>query len=512
MSTDTQVWETVAKQFEPSPIERWRKDPVAWAKERAGVEPWSKQRQVMEAIRDNRRVAVHSCHDVGKTHIAAHIAGWFVDVHPPGQAFVLTTAPSAPQVKALLWREINRMHQKAGLAGRTNLTEWYVGNELVAFGRKPSDYNDSAFQGVHDRYVLVIMDEAGGIPATLWNAAESVTANIGGKILAIGNPDSNDCEFANRCKPESAWETIHIGYDHTPNFTGEPVSQALSEQLISPEWVADMAHQWGTDSALYQSKILGVFPKADADPWRVIPSGWVIGCQHLELPEDDPIEAGIDVGAGGDRTVVFERRGQRAGRHLVFRDSDPMASVGKIAEALREWRIAKAKIDVIGVGWGVYGRIRELSSRHNPAGDCTHSTEILPVNFAEKSSNPKRFLNRRAEVWWNVGRENSRLRRWDLSVLDDEAMAELAAPRYQIVDSSGKIKIEGKDEIIKRLGRSPDLADAVLLAFYEGVAARPAEASSVQVFRDASLVSGGSGGSTPFGAPRGGNSSVFGGR
>lgn len=490
-------WEMAARGFEPTQVDRWQQDPVAWAIERAGVQPWSKQQEIMYAVRDHRRIAVHSCHGVGKTHIAAHVAGWFIDVHPPGQAFVLTTAPTAPQIKAILWREINRMHKRAGLAGRTNLTEWYIDDKLVAFGRKPSDYNDSAFQGIHDRWVLVIMDEAGGIPANLWVAAEAVTTNVNGRILAIGNPDNNDGEFAKRCAPGTAWHTIHVGYQHTPNFTGEPVAETLAQDLISPEWVEDMGQQWGTDSALYQSKILGQFPTEGADPFRVIPSGWAMACRGLELPADEPVEAGIDVGAGGDRTVVFERRGMRAGRHVEFRDSDPMASAGRIVETLNEWGVQRAKIDVIGVGWGLAGRLKELSSKHNPTGDRTHSTEIVGVNFAERSSNPRRFINRRAEVWWGVGRENSRLKLWDLTELGDDVIAELAAPRYQIVDSSGKVKIESKAEVIKRLGRSPDLADAVLLAFYEGVTASPVS-TGVDVFRGANLATGG-GGPTPFG-------------
>lgn len=508
---DANPWEVAAQRFEPTQADRWLQDPVAWAIERAGVEPWSKQQEVMAAVRDNRRVAVHSCHGVGKTHIAAHVAGWFIDVHPPGQAFVLTTAPSAPQVKAILWREINRMHERSGLKGRTNLTEWYIDGKLVAFGRKPSDYNDSAFQGIHDRWVLVVMDEACGVPANLWVAAEAVTTNVNGRILAIGNPDSNDGEFAKKCRPDTTWETIHIGYDSTPNFTGEQISPELAEQLISVEWVEDMRQQWGEDSALFQSKVLGIFPTEGSDPWRTVPSGWALACQNLQFPEGEPVEAGIDVGAGGDRTVVFERRGKRAGRHVEFRDSDPMASVGRIAQTLNDWGIQRAKIDVIGVGWGLSGRLKELSSRHNPTGHTTHSTEIVGVNFAERSSSPRRFLNRRAEVWWNVGRENSRLRLWDLTSLTDDVIAELAAPRYEIVDSSGKVKIESKDQVIKRLGRSPDMADAVLLAFFEGVSAKPADTSSVSVFRNANLAAG-SGGSTPFGQGMAGsgNRTVFG--
>src|SRR5687768_11704565 len=111
----------------------WRKDPAAWASKRAGIELWSKQREIIESVRDHPKTAVASCHQIGKSFVAATTVCWWLDTHLPGEAFVVTTAPTAPQVKAILWREINRVHTQAGLRGRTNLTEWYLGDELVAF-------------------------------------------------------------------------------------------------------------------------------------------------------------------------------------------------------------------------------------------------------------------------------------------------------------------------------------------------------------------------------------------
>ena len=479
---------------------RYLNDPVLWAKERAGVHLWSKQREMLEAVRDNRRVAVHSCHNVGKTFTAALCTAWWLDTHPPGTAFVVTTAPTGPQVKALLWREINRLHARADLPGRVNLTEWYINNELVAFGRKPSEYNASAFQGIHAKYVLVILDEACGIPTVLWVAAESIASNEGGHILAVGNPDDNGGDFARVCQPTSGWKVIHIGYHHTPNFTDEDVPESLREILISPTWVEDRRLDWTEQSALFQSKVLGLFPTDDADPWTVAPLRFLSPCRYLDLPEGEPIEAGIDIAAGGDRTVIAERRGMRAGRIDAFRSTDPMETVGMLVERINEWGVQRVKVDVIGVGWGLYGRLRELSFKHNPTGEWTHSAEVVPVNFAEKSAHPKRFFNKRAEVWWTIGREYSRLQMWDLSSLDDDAIGELTAPKYEIVDSQGKIKIESKAEVIKRLGRSPDVADALLLAFYTGQTGAAA-VGAVDTFRRApSLVAGGgvSNGSSPL--------------
>lgn len=449
----------------------WLEDPELWAKERLGVTLWSKQVEILEAVRDNSDVAVHSCHEIGKSFTAALTACWWIDTHDPGTAFVVTTAPTQPQVEAILWREINRMHQKGALPGRTNLTEWYLGKELVALGRKPSEYNQSAFQGIHARYFLVIIDEACGVPKIIWDAASTLAANEHGKTLAIGNPDDPTSEFADNCKAGSGWHTIGIGYKDTPNFTDEhkKLPKEITEQLISHRWVESRRRKWGAESALFISKCEGQFPTG-ADPFSVIPLDMISKCRYLELPEGEPIEAGIDVGAGGDRTVIYERRGRKAGRVAEFVDSDPMRTVGKLCEKLREWNIQKVKIDVIGIGWGIYGRIKELSTKHSPTGATTHSAEVVPVNFGAKPTpgRERKFLNKRAEVWWQVGRENSRLETWDLQNVDEDVIGELITPKYELMDSFGKIKIEPKDEVKKRLdGASPDRAEALLLAFIE---------------------------------------------
>lgn len=453
----------------------FKKDPTGWARERAGVELWSKQQEIIASVRDHAQTAVHSCHAIGKSFVAATTVAWWLDVHPPGEAFVVTTAPTDKQVKAVLWREINRLHTRASLAGRTNLSEWYIGKELVAFGRKPADQDPTAFQGIHARYVLLVLDEACGIPKSLWDAGSSIVSNEHSRTLAIGNPDDSFGEFAANCRPGNGWNVIHVGYKHTPNFTGERVAPIVRDSLISERWVEERKKKWGVGSAIFTSKCEGNFPLEGTS--GTIPYAWAIACRDLEFPEvaGELVEAGIDVGAGGDRTVIRERRGDRAGREEVFVDADPMRTAGRLVHCINEWGVKRVKIDSIGIGWALAGRLRELSSLHNHAGalsgETTHSAEVVNVNFGERPSlgSEKKFLNKRAEVYWNVGREFSRLRRWDLGAVDDDVIAELTVSTYEIMDSFGKIKIEPKDKIIERLGESPDRAEALLLAFYSPI-------------------------------------------
>lgn len=436
-------------------------DPGAWVAGRLGQFVWSKQRDVLESIRDERRTAVQSGHGVGKSHTASLAASWWLDVHPPGEAFVVSTAPTYAQVRAILWRYIRRIHKAAGLPGRVNQTEWHIDDEIVAYGRKPSDHDESAFQGIHARYVLVILDEACGIPQQLWIAADALTTNTDCRILAIGNPDNPASEFRRVCTPGSGWNVIKISAFDSPNLTGEEVPDELGQVLVSREWVEEKRTEWGEDNPLYLAKVKGEF--SEDSEWQVVRTSDVAKCR---IPTDKPhpadqllpVELGVDVGGGGDETVVRERRGRVAGREWRKRTDKPEVIAPMIVHAIKETGATAVKIDSIGVGFGVIGELRNMN---------LPGVSIIGVNVGEKASKPDKYANLRAEIWWEVGRLLSERGGWDLSGMEngDTTVAQLVEPQWD-ADPQGRVRVEKKDEIIKRLGRSPDNADALLLAFY----------------------------------------------
>jgi hypothetical protein len=444
-------------------------DPVGFIQNRLREFIWSKQVEVARSVAQNRRTAVQSCHGAGKSYIAARLVAWWLESYPPGQAFVVTTAPSGPQVKAILWREINRTHAQARLSGRTNQTEWLMdvdGNEeLVAFGRKPSDYNPAAFQGIHARFVLVILDEAGGVPESIYNAATSLTANDYSRLLAIGNPDDPSSYFAKVCGPDSGWNTVRVDAFDSPNFTGEAIPPELADMLIGQRYVEEAIRDGGENNPLDQSKVRGLFP--ELAPEAVIQLSFVRKCQQdrdIDPRYLSPVELGVDVGAGGDRTVIRERRGLAIGRVWRYSTPDPKEAAGYVVQAIRESGATRVKVDKIGIGWALTGWLQAMRLQG------VHKAEVVGVSVSESSNDPQHFPKLRDQLWWQVGREAMLKGLFDLRGLDEATVAQLIAPKWK-PDSLGRYQIEKKDETKKRIKRSPDDADALLLAFYSPIRA-----------------------------------------
>lgn len=442
---------------------RYSRNPVGWVQQRLKQTVWSKQAEILESVRDHRRTAVRSGHGVGKSWTAALVACWWLDTHPPGEAFVVSTAPTFSQVRAILWRYIRKHHKAAELPGRVNQTEWHLDDELVGYGRKPADHDESGFQGIHARWVLVLIDEACGVPEQLWIAADALATGPDCRILAIGNPDNPASHFKRVCTPGTSWHQIGISAYDSPNLTGEVVSSAMSTALVGREWVEEKRREWGEDNPLYKSKVLGEF--SEDGKWQVVRTSDVAACRiDLETPyaptELLPVELGVDVGGGGDETVIRERRGKVASREWRDHTDRPEVIAPMILQAIRETGATAVKIDSNGVGFGVVGELRNMQERG------LHSARIYGVNVGEGAREPDRFENLRAEIWW-MARELSQERAWDLSTMEngDTTVAQLLEPQWEIT-AKGRIKVEPKDDIIKRTGRSPDNADALLLAYF----------------------------------------------
>jgi hypothetical protein len=432
-------------------------DPHGWVKKKLNGFLWSKQIEIAESVRDNRYTACKACHGPGKSYDASAIAAWWIDVHPPGDAMVVTTAPTDHQVKAILWREISRRHREGDLRGRITLeARWYQGERLVdeelcGFGRKPQDYDADAFQGIHERYVLVIVDEAGGVPKNLFDALETLMTNEYARMLAIGNPDDPTSYFATICQPGSGYNTITIPAWSTPNFTGEYVPQNIAEKLVSPLWVKEREKKWGRGSPLWVSKVEAEFPEITEDT-LIIPR-WIREAMERELPAVELGNYAFDVARyGSDETVGYRNRGGHVRRVYSRHKQDTRKTAEDISAFLMQEapQYIPAVVDVVGVGGGVVDNLRAWD------------LNVIPFDSSESPNDPQRFRNRRAECYWNL-RTQFEEGKIDIDPHDEELHAQLGSIKWY-VDRWGKINIESKQDMKRRGLPSPDRADALVMA------------------------------------------------
>jgi hypothetical protein len=433
--------------------------PVAWCRERLSRVFWTRQQKIARSVASERYTAVPSCHGSGKSFTAASIMAWWIAAHAPGTAFAVSTAPSGPQVKAILWRELGRAHRIGNLPGRITLdARWYwpmgENEELVAFGRKPKIERAgdqdlaSAFQGIHAEHVLVVIDEAAGVPRAIFDAADTLATSGGSRILAIGNPDDPIGAFADACAPGSGWNTIEISAFDTPNFTGEKVAPGVAEMLVSKKWVSERQERWGEGSPLWQSKVLGRFPSSSED--TLISPHHLRAAADLQLPERRVTGVlTFDIARlGSDETVGYRIQAGRVRRVMQLRSADTMTVAGRIGSISdRLGRNVPIIVDTVGVGGGVFDRLHELGH------------PVVPFDAGGRAHQPRRFANRRAEVFWGM-REAFEAQAVDMDGGDDRALAQLGSIRY-FVDSRSRIAIEAKDDAKKRGLPSPDRADAI---------------------------------------------------
>lgn len=465
-------------------------NPVGFIETGLGETLWTKQKEIVNSVRDNKRTAVPACHAPGKSHIAARVIAWWIAVHPAGTAQVVTTATTFRQVKHILWPHIRKLVAKSEIGGEVNQVEWKIDGEVVAFGFSPADNDETAVQGIHKPHLLVVVDEAGGLSQTLGVALESLMTGGHTRLLLLGNPptDNEDSWFERACNSD-LYNVIPIGAYDTPNFTGEvsgvcrscPPSVAEHQvgiHLVDKEWVADVINEFGEDSAFVEARVHARFPRVSSN--RAIPYGWLETCTENEDPiQGNKIQLGVDVAAdGGDEFVIAWADGYVGTvrhRSSGSANSNPVDVAGMVLEQIRlaeqvhrERQILEpviVKVDAIGVGWGVTGILKRWRDEE------MHKATIIAVNVAERAREATKFHNQRAEMWWNmrtlvqpVKTETGVTQSIRLDV-DSKTLAQLSGPMYKS-DSSGRIIIEAKKDMKKRGMKSPDRAEAVLLAFY----------------------------------------------
>ena len=427
-------------------IVEWAIDPVKFVREVMGAEPEPWQAEAMMALVTNSRVAVRSGHGVGKTTALAWTILWWLCTRRPCK--VAVTANTAHQLSDVLWSEIGRWHK----AMRVLKNEIEIKSDKVLLKSAPDSFaagrtarrdQPEALQGYHADHLLFVIDEASGVPDIVFEVGQGAMSTPGAKTIMTGNPTRTTGYF---------YDAFHKNADrwHTMKVSCQDSSR------VSPDFIEDMARQYGEESNVFAIRVKGEFAESDQD--TVIPRELAAAATRRDVDptEVGPMIWGLDVSrTGQDRTALCKRRGNTVFEVISWRDLDLMETVGRVKaeydSARWDMRPDEICVDSIGLGAGVADRLNELE------------LPTRSVNVAESSAMGDRFMRLRDELWWSA---REWLEQRDCVLPDDEQLiTELALPRYSF-NSSGKIKIESKDESKKRHGgKSPDLADSFVLTF-----------------------------------------------
>lgn len=487
-------------------LNSWRADWNRFVRDVLGVTLDREQQEILSSVQFNPRTSVASGTARGKDFVAACAAVSFLYLTPRWNTRkelventkVALTAPTDRQVKNIMMPEVSRLYNRAKkrgiiLPGRLNAYDIRTDNEeWFLTGFKADEHNHEAWSGFHAVHTMFVITEASGIGDDTFAAIEG---NLQGdsRILLVFNPNT-PVGYAARSQRGDRWAKFRLNSLTAPNV--------LQRRLVIPgqvdyEWVVDKVKEWSSPIAaedrteelddfefegkwyrpedLFRKKVLGKFPKVADDV--LIPMQWIEVAQERwklaqgKEPVSDELRLlGVDVaGMGRDSTVFCERKGKWVAE-LQSRNSggqaDHMAVAGDIAARRRRHPRMVVSIDTIGEGAGVYSRCIELDDKRYiisckySEGAKQHDKELTDI------TGQYRFVNMRAYLFWCVRDWLNPKNETGAMLPPDGQLAEEATEIRWSFRSDSKIIIDPKEDIKKRLGRSPDKFDALANTFY----------------------------------------------
>lgn len=490
------------------PSTRYQADPVAFFEDILGVTPWEREAEVLRALVDHDRVACKSGRRIGKSHLGAGAALWFYCSFPGAR--VTMTSTTARQVEDILWRELCMMRMDGGRCVRCKAErDAAIASGLspvaadIRFprpcphsaviaeepGKKPAtglkspDFrmvkgatarDAEAFQGISGANQLFIADEASGIAQGIFDAISGNRAG-GGKVLLLGNPTQNSGEFFEAFGRKSKAQTEGIGY-HPITVSSEESPNVKAGRIVIPglataEYIREREIEWGRDSAMFKVHVLGEF--ALSEEGRIF-SVHAIGQAEERwhtTPDSGRLFIGLDpAGASGtgDETMFAVRRGMKLLGLFPFRGLTEEGHLIQTLGLINRFRLPRETPVVVldregSIGSALAGLIRAHLETQSRAFD------FVAVRSSDRAiRQPMVYDRMRDELAANL---ETWIRDGGAIVEDVKLAAELNSLEWR-QHPSGRLKLTPKDDLRKKLGRSPDRYDALALSAWEPLSLR----------------------------------------
>lgn len=435
---------------------------------------------VLDALVNNQWVAIEGATGVSKTFLGACIALWFFDCFE--NSMVVTTAPKEKQLDLHIWKEIGTLHKRYNRGHLTTLKlqmhkgqdEWSIQGFVAGVGA--SEESATKAQGFHAEHLLIITEETPGISDAIMTALQNTSVAPHNLIMALGNPD-NQFDTLHKFSQLKRVRAVTIsGFDYpnvvlrNPNY----IPGAQSEQGL-----ADMLDRYkNPEHRLYLSRARGISPKQAKD--ALIRYEWLEAAfQRRAAFEDEngkvvlervtgSLALGVDVAnsEGGDDAAIARGKGSV----LIEIDSFPCPDSNILgAQVYKEMTVKRINeryvgVDGVGVGAGTVNELKRLGKNVVNI-ISSEAAEPLVDERVEESEDgePKKkvemveqFKNLRSQMWWRASLD---LKNGTIAIpFDEDLFADLMEPKWGT--RNGKIFIESKEDIKKRLGRSPNKGDA----------------------------------------------------
>jgi phage terminase large subunit len=447
--------------LQPSHIMKlWRERPVIFAEDVFDIKYDAWQEHYVDLYMNHSRVAAVASKGPGKTFTLATI-GWhfFITRHLPKMAALSITKD---HLKSNLWAELRRLRAQSELIKRT-VTDGEsrlnrIGHEGYSFidarsFPKSADENQqaSSLAGLHADNVAFLIDEAGSIPDAVINTADAA--------LSTGSEGDKCAKMLITANPEQPRGVVYRAYmGHTKQdwavmtISGDPEDPKRASR-VDLKWAQEMIDQYGREDPWVMINVLGKYPRVGMD--TLLSDIEVREAQMREVSERDVANSqcrlGLDVARGGvDRSSFARRRGLIAyPLEVVGSDINGPGLAGMVAKQHLDHRVERVFVDNTG-GFG--------SSVVDALDQFPH-IDVTPVHYSSKAQD-QRYFNKRTEMWMRM---RDWVRKGGVLPKDPMLAEELCAVKF--FTNGGKIRLEEKDQVKSRLGRSPDRADALAQTF-----------------------------------------------